>query len=363
MIELPELSDEPLGVRTMYPDPEYYNGWDEAIEECEETVKETVNDAEIIGVTHTDADGYGCEVMLREAYPDKRVRVVTAAEGGPLKVEAVGKFVERYAPQSARVFIMDLCPNENNSRNFIKAFSDFQQVHVIDHHTWSDVARRTVNTVASLHLDEEKCATQITCDLLVSDPSDSLADLADLTADHDLWLKERREDSDALADLAAEADREEYVSLCKQFGSGVVSESPRARTLIDEKQERRERKTQLALNRTTTTEIAGYSVSISYGSCDPSHTGEVLYDERGIDLAVILYPNGKLSLRSHEDTPIAGPVASELGGGGHPCAAGCSIRRFVRNDIGYHAHWSTKGRAARTHIEEQLNNILPNLDN
>lgn len=363
MIDLPNISDEPLAVRTLYPNPEYYNGWNEAIQSKKQEVKNTVDDADIVGITHTDADGYGCEVMLRSAYPDKRVRVVTASENGPTTVDTVGDFVNEYASHEARVFIMDLCPDEGKASQFISPFHDFRYVHVIDHHDeWDEHTRDVVGSVASLEIDKDKCATQITRDLLVENPSAEMDDFAELTADHDLWIKERREESDALADLATESDRQEYVELALEYGSDVLVESEQAIETIERKQNRRNRKAELALNRTTFSEIQGYNVAITYGQCDPSHTGEALYEDHGADLAAVLYPNGNLSLRAHEDTPVAGKVANELGGGGHPCAAGASIRDFVQDDVGYHAHWSMKGSAARTHLEERLNDILAKIE-
>ncbi len=355
---LPDLEDEPLAVRTLFPDPEYFQSWSQTRAEKQDAIAERFEGEEpdIVGITHTDADGYGCEVMLREAYPNKDIQVVTAAEGGPLQVEVVGEYVMDHISDDTPLFIMDLAPNAGEGRQFIDPFRNCKSVTVIDHHEWDEEDHNQIDWVAEVHHDTDRCATQIVHDVLIEDPREEITELSELTADHDLWLKEERERSDALSDLVYAADREEYVELAREYGDSVVA-SERGREVITAAQEERRQKTELALNRTTFHDVNGYRMAIAYGGCNSSDVGEKLYTEYEADLACVIFPNGKLSFRSPDEVPIARDAATSFGGGGHPCAAGANPD-FVGQKIDYTTHWATKGDALRTYVVDVIRDSI-----
>lgn len=355
--ELPDLENEPLAVKTLFPDPEYFKGWSETQEMKEKEVKELLENEnhDIFGITHTDADGYGCEVMLREAYPDKSVTVITAAESGPLRVQEVGKYIQDYISNDTPIFIMDLAPNKGDGSRFIEPFRNYYDVTVIDHHEWDEQDQRQVEWESEVIRDTDRCATQIVHDVLIEDPRPEITALANLTADHDLWLKEDRERSDALSDLSYESDRDEYVELARKHGDLVI-ESERGNELITNAQETRKKKTEFALNRTTYHNVNGFKLAIAYGSCNSSDVGEKLYTNHEADLACVIFPNGKLSFRSPEDTPIARDIAVHLGGGGHKCAAGAKPN-FVGSKVSHEVHWTTKGSKMREFIVEEFEEV------
>lgn len=355
---LPNLENEPLAVQTLYPDPNYFQEWSEVQDEKREEIKEKLGDdsPDILGITHTDADGYGCEVMLREAFPNTSIEVITASESGPLALNHVGKFVEECVDRDTTVFIMDLCPNEGEGREFIDPFRSFSEVYVVDHHEWDEKDEEQIEWVANVHHDTDRCATQIVHDEFIDNPSEEITELAKVTADHDLWIKERREESDALSDLAHHCEREHYVELCQKYGVDVL-ETDEGVELIEEAREIRQRKTELALNRTTYYDINGNRVGIAYGQCSGSDVGEKLYDEKDCDLACIVYPNGHISFRSPDDNPVARDVALEMDGGGHPCAAGGKFE-IVDHGVNYTTFWATKGRSARHHLQEVIRDTM-----
>lgn len=349
---LPELESEPLAVRTLYPNPEYFQEWAEAQDQKEEKIEEQLGDAEpeILGITHTDADGYGCEVMLREAFPESDVEVVTASESGPHAVKHIGDSIAEHVDRSTPVYIMDLAPNKGDGRKFIDPFRQFDDVTVIDHHEWNQKDEEQIDWVAETYHDTDRCATQIVHDELLKNPRPEITELCEVTADHDLWIKEDRERSDALSDLAQHADRETYVQMAVEHGIDVL-ETDRGEEIIQQAREIREKQTELAINRTTFHDVDGQTVAIAYGECSGSDVGEELYENHNADLACIVYPNGNVSFRSPDDNPVARDVAVKLGGGGHECAAGAKID-MVGNSVNYTTFWATKGRAAREHLVE-----------
>jgi oligoribonuclease NrnB/cAMP/cGMP phosphodiesterase (DHH superfamily) len=332
----------------LYPNPEYFQTWEKA-----QNQKKKKTDArfsgvnpDIVGITHTDADGYGCEVMLRKAYPQKDIVVLTAAEQGPHAIEKMGDYMINKIPSESKVFIMDLAPD--SGRKFIDPFRHHNsEVNVIDHHEWEESDYNQIDWVADVYHNTDKCATQIMHDQFVDNPDDSITEFADLTADHDLWIKEDEERSDALSDLAYKANRDKYVKLALEYGVDAINVEE-GRKIINKAQEIRKEKTNIALNRATYYKINDYNVAITYGQCNGSDVGSKLY-EGEVDLACIIYPNGNVSFRSSDNSPVARKVALEMGGGGHKCAAGAKVDT-VGKDVNYTTHWSTMGRSAREKV-------------
>lgn len=355
---LPNLENEPLAVRTLYPDPDYFQEWSEVQDKKQQELEELFSDRDpdVLGITHTDADGYGCEVMLREAFPDTDLEVITASENGPLALKHVGKYVKDNLENDTQVYIMDLAPNEGDGREFIDPFRSFSSVTVVDHHEWSEEDYEQIDWVADVHHDTDRCATQIVHDDFIDDPRETITDLADLTADHDLWLKERREESDALSDLSHHCERQNYVELAREHGSDVIH-TEEGEALVNEAREIREKKTELAINRSTYHDVNGQKIGIAYGQCSGSDVGEKLYDNQECDLACIVYPNGNLSFRSPDDNPVARDVAVKMDGGGHPCAAGAKFD-ILDHGVNYTTFWSTKGRSARKYLLEVISEAL-----
>ncbi len=355
---LPDLDKEPVAVKTLFPNPDYFSSWSDAQKQKKASIDEQFKgrNPDIVGITHTDADGYGCEVMLREAYPNKDVLVVTASTNGPLQLSYVSEYVEEHISRDTPVYIMDLSPNDGGGEKFIRNFQNYKEVVVIDHHDWSQDDINQVEWFAELYLDTDRCATRITHDVLIDNPRPEITALAKLTEDHDLWIKEDRERSDALSDLAHFVDREVYVRLAREHGDEVVS-SNEGQEYINQAQKEREYKTELAINRSTFHEVNGYKVGIAYGSCDSSDVGETLYTEHEADLACIMYPNGQLSFRSPDGTSHALEMARSLGGGGHPAAAGAKPD-FVNEDVSYEVHWTTKGKSMRDFIVDTFEQVV-----
>jgi len=355
---LPDLENEPTSVKTLFPDPDYFSSWSDAQKQKKESIDKRFEgrNPDIVGITHTDADGYGCEVMLREAYPNKDVLVVTASTSGPLQVSYVAEYVAENTPRDTPVYIMDLSPNDGGGEKFIRNFQHHKEVIVIDHHDWTDNDINHVEWFAELYRDTDKCATRIVHDVLIDNPRSEITELAKLTEDHDLWIKEDRERSDALSDLAKFVERDKYVELARKYGDEVVN-SKEGTKYIKQAQEEREYKTKLAIMRSTFHDVEGYKLGIAYGSCNASDVGEKLYTEHEADLACVMYPNGQLSFRSPEGTSYALEMARNLGGGGHPAAAGAKPD-LVDDTVSYEVHWTTKGKEMRQFIVDTFKQVI-----
>jgi oligoribonuclease NrnB/cAMP/cGMP phosphodiesterase (DHH superfamily) len=357
----PNLQYEPISVKTLFPKESYFKTDDEILADKKREITSISQDTDILLITHTDADGYGCEVVTRLAYDDtdKKIAVITADPYNPCSVEQIGEYIADSVQDDTTVLISDLSPSR--PKEFINSFTKFSDLHVIDHHDeWDDKTKNIIGSTAELHIDQSKCATQIMRDTLEDKRNIGLSHLDDfvtITADHDLWIKNIPEKSDKLADLAAQAEREEYVEICSRCildGRNIIEDSE-ARDLIQNRQSWRNRTAELALKRAESFSVGQYRVALTYGRCGQSKVGQVLQDELDADLSIILKPGGRISFRSTDDCPIARDVAILFDGGGHECAAGASISEFVK-DVGIHKHCFTKGSESRTYIQHRLEN-------
>ena len=86
---------------------------------------------------------------------------------------------------------------------------------------------------------------------------------------------------------------------------------------------------------------------------DASYTGNTCCKRYGFDLAIMMYNEKRIiSLRSNnkQDTPFdCVTLAKSLGGGGHVCAAGCSLEADIYTNL-LHLFW-THGRPVKEYLE------------
>ena len=173
------------------------------------------------------------------------------------------------------------------------------------------------------------------------DFDDRWTDLAAVTRDHDLWLKQDSR-SDDLADYAYWTDPEEYVTMVGTFGADLPE------VVAEYIELRRVEKNELidaAVSRAEHKRVGPWTVGITYGRCSQNEVAEALR-EQGTDAAVVVKPAGSASIRGSETFERAHEVAGRVNGGGHPRAAGC--KPDIYDDmLDYAHHWTTEGATAK----------------
>jgi oligoribonuclease NrnB/cAMP/cGMP phosphodiesterase (DHH superfamily) len=352
-------------------------------ERAAEQVREAVEDADAVVVADTDADGLGCVALVREAYgaaldvatfeadveervetwdelptddedaaeetddEDDRPRSSVALVGaGPYSLDDALERVAEYAPAGVDVYVCDLCPDRYEwvEDELAALLETAGPVRWFDHHQWSDetaAAVREAGVDLVVGESDEECTTDVALRSLDYDFDDRFAELAAVTRDHDLWLKEDPR-SDDLADYAHWAGSEEYVAIVGEYGPDlpesvmefVELRRVEKRNLVEEAVDRAELKT-----------VGPWTVGVTYGRCSQNEVAEALR-ERGADAAVIVKPAGSASIRGTEDFERAHEVAGQVNGGGHPKAAGC--KPDIYDDmLDYAHHWTTQGQAAK----------------
>ena len=347
---------------------------------AEERVAEAVDGAEAVVVADTDADGLGCVALLREAYDaglpwasfaddvaerverwndpagsggdddddesDRPRSTVALVGAGPYSLDEALANVVEYAPEGIDLYVCDLCPDDDAwiAAELDAAVDLAASVAWYDHHQWDEsvaAAVRAAGVDLEVGESDEECSTDVTLRSLAHDFGERWTELAAVTRDHDLWIKEDPR-SDDLADYAYWTSPEEYVTMIGTFGVDfpeVVSE------YVDLRRVEKENLIDAAESRAELKRVGPWTVGVTYGRCSQNEVAEKLR-KRGADAAVVVKPAGSASIRGSETFERAHEVAGRVNGGGHPRAAGC--KPDIYDDmLDYAHHWTTGGATAK----------------
>lgn len=400
----PHLDDDtPLSERYLYPG-DWWGGNDDELskEQRKHLLIRDMDDAEVVAITDNDADGLGTMAVIAEAYaPDQHVTHIESGHSRgvftPTKaLEFLVEFSDIAAEWSIEtIYVTDLCLDGDDLDTYVDLFeqlNDTHEIHVFDHHEWSDDAKAQVrDVVTSLVVSEDDvCATDITFNVLreqmeARNPAavSRMEELARVTRDHDLWIKED-DRSDEISDFAFWSDASTYVKTVRQYGPDVTQDAEIA-DMLEAKRTEKEQRIKLAvenadwflvgagLGRTddavdylpweaatdeTRSRDDVYVVALAYGDVYHSEVGNRLTNgsqEKQADVAAIIQPWDKVSLRSRESFTECAAIMRTLGGGGHAHAASGNLNIFGANGrVEYSTHWETEGATAKRMILETM---------
>jgi oligoribonuclease NrnB/cAMP/cGMP phosphodiesterase (DHH superfamily) len=397
-----ETSEMPLQRRSLVPGKGFFYPDEFDDERREERRREAVEGAEAVVVTDSDADGLGCIALVREmrdatldvAPFEERLAERLAdgpgatveddtdrddEEAGPLDdvhaTSAVGlvpagphslydslEHVAEYLEDGADVYVCDLCPD--NFGRMGESLEDIVaragSVHWYDHHQWDDeVAEKVRGMGVDLVVgdSDEECSTDVALRSLDYEFPERFTELATVTRDHDLWLREDPR-SDDLADYAYWSAPEEYATIVGVYGVDLPQ------PVLDYVEHRRIEKRQLiekALSRAVEHRVGDWTVGVTYGRCSQNEVAEGLR-EQGCDAAVIVKPAGSASIRGTDEFERCHEVAAQVNGGGHPKAAGC--KPDIYDDmLDMAQHWTTEGQAAKKVILRAFESLVDEQSN
>ncbi|MFC5136443.1 MULTISPECIES: DHH family phosphoesterase [Haloferacaceae] len=364
-------------------------------ERAERRARETIQGSEAVVIADGDADGLACAAMVREAHDaaldvadfesviadriadeetgekeeteDEAATVDDGDDGddgddptanahaespvglistGPYSLDTALERVVAYADDGIDLYVCDLCPDEFEPiEEALDALSEScASIRWFDHHQWDDgvataVRERGVDLVVGE--SDEECTADVTLRSLDHDFDERWTDLAAVTRDHDLWIKEDPR-SDDLADYSYWSGGEEYATVIGAYGADLPEI---VREYVETRRVEKAARIDAAVDRAATHEVGDWRVAVTYGRCSQNEVAEALR-ERGADAAVIVKPAGSASIRGSEDFRHAHEVAGKVNGGGHPQAAGC--KPDIYDDmLDYAHHWTTEGQACK----------------
>ncbi|MDB2260277.1 phosphohydrolase [Halorubrum ezzemoulense] len=387
--DLIETGDAPRSRYTKLPGKGFFYPDSLDDERAERRAREAIEGSEAVVIADGDADGLACAAMIREAYdaaldigpfedavaarlegesgsdePDEPAAddegegdddplgdahaesPVGLVSAGPYSIDTALERVEKYADDGIDLFVCDLCPDDYEwiAEPLTELADSTDTIRWFDHHQWDD---ETADAVREAGVDlvvgesDEECTADVTLRSLDYAFDDRWAELAEVTRDHDLWLKEDPR-SDDLADYSYWAGAEEYAAVVGAYG---VDLPEAVRSFVAERRVEKEARIDLAVDRAVTHEVGDWRVAVTYGRCSQNEVAERLR-EAGADAAVIVKPAGSASIRGSDDFRHAHEVAGRVNGGGHPQAAGC--KPDIYDDmLDYAHHWSTEGQACK----------------
>ncbi|WP_137289338.1 DHH family phosphoesterase [Natronorubrum halophilum] len=362
--------------------------------------------AEVAVIADPDADGLACVALIREAYddvqnvpepdaadeqtdaPDAADAVDDAAEesttltgdvdspleepeptphnvalipASPHDVEDALARVAEYGDAGIDIFVCDLAPDrfEYVEDELEAALETAASVSWYDHHQWGDeVATGVRDAGAELVVgdSDEECSADVVYRSLEYEFGPMYEELATVTRDHDLWLREDPR-SDDLADYAYWTDPAEYVEVVREYG---VDLPEWVQEYIAERRKEKNALIDRAVGRSELREIGGYTVGITYGRCSQNEVAEAMR-EQGADASVIVKPAGSASIRGTDEFQLCHEVAGKVNGGGHPKAAGC--KPDIYDDmLDYATHWTSRGAVTKQVILGAFREVLEEAD-
>ncbi|MCQ4334034.1 recombinase RecJ [Natronomonas sp. F2-12] len=313
----------------------------DSIEETksEQRAREALAGADRIVIADPDADGLGCVALARIAFG-----TAPLLPAGPHEIADAFEYVLEYGDPGIDVFVCDLCPDSAADIESLPAVAELAgQVRWFDHHQWDESLAEAVSEHAELVVgdSERVCTADVAREELGHEFEDRHVELATVTRDHDLWIRDDPR-SDDLADYAHWVEPEEYIETVLEHGPDL----PEAvEEFLEERRIEKDALVEKAVERADYREINGWTVGVTYGRCSQNEVAEAMRSE-GADASVIVKPAGSASIRGTDAFQRCHEVARQVNGGGHPKAAGC--KPDIYDDmLDYAHHWTTRGAVTK----------------
>jgi oligoribonuclease NrnB/cAMP/cGMP phosphodiesterase (DHH superfamily) len=337
---------------------------EEAKEEAE--AQEELTGADVAVVADPDADGLACTALVREVYgevsDDPSEARGTSSHGaalipaGPHDLEDALERVADYSEPGATVFVCDLCPDtyDEVGEALETLVAQAGDVHWFDHHQWTDPVAEAVRD-AGVNLvvgdSDEECTADVAVRAIDYDFPDFLVELAAVTRDHDLWIRDDPR-SDDLADFSYWAEPEEYIEVVAEHGADLPED---VEEFLAEMRVEKDALIEKAVARADVEEVGPWTVGVTYGRCSQNEVAEALR-QQGTDAAVVVKPSGSASIRGTDEFERAHEVARQVNGGGHPKAAGCKPDIY-EDMLDYAHHWTTRGAVTKQVILDAFRHL------
>ncbi|MFB6224028.1 MAG: DHH family phosphoesterase [Haloarcula sp.] len=339
-----------LGRKSVLPGEGFFVPDSYEEEQAEAEAAETLQDTGVVVIADPDADGLACTALIRQACGEGAL-----LPAGPHELTEALEWTAEYADPDATVFICDLCPDrESDIKPLDSLVAGVERVVWFDHHQWPDDLADDVNAAGierTVGDSDEVCTADVALSELDHEFDDQWVDLAAVTRDHDLWIRDDPR-SDDLADFSYWSEPEEYIEAVREHGPDL---SPELHEFLEEKRVEKEALIEKAVDRAELREVGEWIVGITYGRCSQNEVAEALR-EQGADAAVIVKPAGSASIRGTESFERCHEVAGQVNGGGHPKAAGC--KPDIYDDMmDYAHHWTTQGAVAKQAIVDAFRRL------
>ena len=268
----------------------------------------------IVHLTHNDLDAAGCDAIVRMTHGNDILTFFSS----------VGKFdwflgqIGSYNGADKTLIISDLGYQHDLEEKVRKANAAGWTIAWYDHHKWTAEEQDLIRPYTqSLTVDTQRCATGVLAAALK--PEQPYAEeVARVVCDYDLWKHEDKR-SGVLGIITSGSANLQLVRDKLLQGIIIDDELDAIYRKIEEDKNSCIRK---SIKRASISE-GKYKVAIMPCYGYPSETAAETRKQLNTDIELLVFDNGKFSLRSQP--PISHLIAREFNGGGHPNASGGSF--------------------------------------
>lgn len=335
--------------------------------EREQFVSKLEDGPSTVVLTHIDADGYSSAALIAD-YRGPDTVVQPLSYHGAYDLRDALDDLAKEATSETTVYIVDLAANDHHIEGHLLPL-EHAGIDVIwyDHHQWDDDTRDAVERAGvTLVVDEDECAASFLArDLgqhydgggIAADFDAHLEELAAVTKDIDLWIKDDPR-SERLNAFSTIANHDEYIDTVLKHG---VDWPDSVDSRIDDHLEFQRRLEEVAIeDRSPISTVGGYDVVSTYSRGGRSSTiGNTLVEDLEVaDVAIVMKTHGGIgtySDSSRDGFVLCHEVADQLGGGGHPTAAGCSVPARTFRELA--AYWESCGESVTDDVVEAVHHV------
>lgn len=258
--------------------------------------------------THIDLDGIGCAIPFLAA--GGQLRNVHFCEYDEID-EELRRHLESGEPGG--IIISDLRANDELNAELDRRYRSGSEVMMRDHHATA----LHLNQFEWAQIDSSRCATWWMWEAMGANPR--LREMAFIIDDYDRWVHSDPR-AQQLQTLFGELGRDRMIARLLQRPEIEFSDSEQL--ILELAERRRQRSISAAIERMEVRSIGGYQVGITLATEYFSELSERARQELSLDIVCLIDPYKQRGhLRARPGVVVNG-IASMLGGGGHPQAAG-----------------------------------------
>ena len=276
----------------------------------------------IVHLTHNDLDAAGSDAVVRMKYGDDILTFFSS----------VGKFdwflgqLAAYNGKDRTLIISDLGYQKDIEDKVRKLRAAGWTIHWFDHHKWTEEEETLIKSLVSgLTVDTSRCATGVLAASLKPE-APYAEEVAKVVCDYDLWKHEDKRSG--ILGIVTSGGANLTLVRDKLFRGIIVDEEIDA---VFGKIEREKNACIKKSIRRAAIRQGKYRIAVMPAYGYPSETAAEARKELGTDIELLVFDNGKFSLRSKPD--ISHLIAKEFHGGGHPNASGGNLDFGVKEKL------------------------------
>lgn len=315
-------------------------------------------------LTHDDADGLTSAALVESQHEAEETAIETVVHNGPFGLSEALEVLYEHPCNPLKLYLLDFCfEDDTKAIEMLREKRANLDVEAYDHHQWDNPEVFDDVHKMDLTVDTDYCTSTLLLKVFGPDLSDDLWELAKVTEDWDLWIRED-ERSPKFQTFAREIvdEPEEYVYTVLEHGVDLPEDVEEA---IEEHHREEEQLRKFAIDDVSYDMIGDYRVAITYlGKGSSADIGNELVEDHEYDIAVIQKAHGGAGIYSHSDEDVGfnhcHRVAQKLNGGGHPTASG--FGHEFENFRQLAEYWASCGQSERWQVVRAIKEVVTELD-